>query len=139
VADATPPAHPDAEKLTLSAGALFPLSSTNIKPLGREKLDEFVFRLKEYDYGSVRIVGYTDPTGSPAKNVKLSKARADAVKRYLVSKGIQADRIETEGKGGTEPVAKPENCDALPRTDKIICYAPDRRVEIEVVGGKLRG
>ncbi|HTT39858.1 MAG TPA: OmpA family protein [Burkholderiales bacterium] len=139
VADATPPAHPEAEKLTLSAGALFPLSSTNIKPLGREKLDEFVFRLKEYDYGSVRIVGYTDPTGSPAKNVKLSKARADAVKRYLVSKGIQADRIETEGKGGTEPVAKPENCDALPRTDKIICYAPDRRVEIEVVGGKLRG
>jgi len=139
VADATPPARLEAEKLTLSAGALFPLSSTTIKPLGREKLDEFVFRLKEYDYETVRIVGYTDPTGSPAKNAKLSKGRADAVKRYLVSKGIQADRIETDGKGGTEPVAKPENCDALPRMDKIICYAPDRRVEIEVVGGKLRG
>lgn len=139
LADTTPVTEPEIEKLTLSAGALFPLSSTNIKPLGREKLDEFAFKLKGLDYESVRIVGHTDPTGSAPNNAKLSKARAEAVKRYLVSKGIHADRIETDGKGGTDPLAKPENCDAMPRMDKIICYAPDRRVEIEVLGGKPRG
>jgi OOP family OmpA-OmpF porin len=133
-----PLAEPDYEKLTLSAGALFPLSSTSIKPLGREKLDELVSRLKEIDYESVRIVGYTDPTGPVPMNEKLSKRRADAVKGYLVSKGIDAKRIATEGKGGAQPLPKTRDCDALPRMEKIICYAPDRRVEIEVVGGKPR-
>ena len=133
-----PLAAPDYDKLTLSAGALFPLSSTSIKPLGREKLDELVSRLKEIDYESVRIVGYTDPTGPAPMNEKLSKRRAEAVKGYLVSKGIDAKRIATEGKGGAEPLPKTRDCDALPRMEKIICYAPDRRVEIEVVGGKPR-
>ena len=133
-----PLAEPDYEKLTLSAGALFPLSSTSIKPLGREKLDELVSRLKEIDYESVRIIGYTDPTGPAPMNEKLSKRRADAVKGYLVSKGIDAKRIATVGKGGAQPLPKTRDCDALPRMEKIICYAPDRRVEIEVVGGKPR-
>ena len=133
-----PMAEPDWDKLTLSAGALFPLSSTTIKPLGREKLDELVTRLKEMDYTSVHIVGYTDPTGPADMNEKLSKRRADAVKQYLVSKGIDAKRIQTEGKGGAQPLPKTRDCDALPRMEKIICYAPDRRVEIEVVGGKPR-
>jgi OOP family OmpA-OmpF porin len=133
-----PVAEPDYEKLTLSAAALFPLSSTAIKPLGREKLDELVARLKEMDYGTVRIIGYTDPTGSSATNQKLSKRRAESVKHYLVSKGIEASRIETEGRGGAQPLPKTRDCDALPRSEKIICYAPDRRVEIEVSGGKPR-
>ena len=133
-----PMTEPDWDKLTLSAGALFPLSSTTIKPLGREKLDELAARLKEMDYASVHIAGYTDPTGPAEMNEKLSKRRADAVKQYLVSKGIDAKRIQTQGKGGAEPLPKTRDCDALPRMEKIICYAPDRRVEIEVVGGKPR-
>ena len=131
--------EPEFDKLTLSAGALFPLSSTTIKPLGREKLDELVSKLKGMEFDTVRIVGYTDPTGPAPMNEKLSKGRADAVKHYLMSKGVDGKRIETEGKGGADPLPKPENCDALPRMEKIICYAPDRRVEIEVVGGKPRG
>jgi len=126
--------EPEFDKLTLSAGALFPLSSTEIKPLGREKLDDLVSKLKGTEYGTVRVVGYTDPTGPAQMNARLSKGRADSVKRYLISKGIDGSRIETEGKGGSDPLPKPENCDALPRMEKIICYAPDRRVEIEVVG-----
>ena len=126
----------DTEKLTLSAGALFPLSSTSIKPLGREKLDELVSRLKETDYAAVHVVGYTDPTGPAPMNEKLSKRRAEAVKSYLVSKGVDAKRIQTEGKGGADPLPKTRDCDALPRMEKIICYAPDRRVEIEVVPSK---
>jgi OmpA-OmpF porin, OOP family len=133
-----PVAEPDLEKLTLSAGALFPLASTSIKPLGREKLDELVSRLKEMEYASVHIVGHSDPTGPGAMNERLSKRRADAVKGYLVSKGIDPKRIQTEGKGGAQPLPKTRDCDALPRMEKIICYAPDRRVEIEVVGGKPR-
>jgi OOP family OmpA-OmpF porin len=71
-------------------------------------------------------------------NERLSKQRAEAVKKYLVSKGISAKRIRTAGKGGAEPLPKTRDCDALPRMEKIICYAPDRRVEIEVIGGKPR-
>jgi outer membrane protein OmpA-like peptidoglycan-associated protein len=138
LAETRPIAEPDYEKLTLSAGALFPLSSTNIKPLGREKLDELVSRLKEMDYDGVRIVGHTDPTGPAEMNEKLSKRRAEAVKQYLTSKGIDAKRIQTEGKGGAQPMPKARDCDALPRMEKIICYSPDRRVEIEVIGGKPR-
>jgi OOP family OmpA-OmpF porin len=133
-----PIAEPDYEKLTLSAGALFALSSTSIKPLGREKLDELVARLKELDFESVRVVGHSDPTGPAAMNERLSKRRAESVKQYLVSHGIDAKRIQTEGKGGAQPLPKTRDCDALPRMDKIICYAPDRRVEIQVVGGKPR-
>lgn len=139
LAQTRPMAEPDYDKLTLSAGALFPLSSTSIKPLGREKLDELVSRLKEMDFETVRIVGHTDPTGPAPMNEKLSKKRAQAVKAYLVSKGIDAKRIETSGKGGAQPLPKTRDCDALPRMEKIICYAPDRRVEIEVMGGKPRG
>ena len=133
-----PIAEPDYEKLTLSAGALFALSSTSIKPLGREKLDELVARLKELEFESVRVVGHSDPTGPAAMNERLSKRRAESVKQYLVAHGIDAKRIRTEGKGGAQPLPKTRDCDALPRMEKIICYAPDRRVEIEVVGGKPR-
>ena len=140
LADTRPlPAKPDLDKIALSAGALFPLSSTTIKPLGREKLDELVRRLQDVDYEMVRIVGHTDPTGSGQLNDRLSKRRAEAVKAYLVSKGIDPKRIRTVGKGGSEPMPKTQDCDALPRMEKIICYAPDRRVEIEVIQAKPRG
>jgi OOP family OmpA-OmpF porin len=72
-------------------------------------------------------------------NDKLSKQRAESVKQYLVSKGVDPKRIKTEGKGGAEPVAKTQNCDSLPRAEKIACYAPDRRVDIEVVGPSPHG
>jgi OOP family OmpA-OmpF porin len=131
--------EPEFDKMTLSAGALFPLSSSNIKPSGHEKLDEFVEHLQGMQFDTVRVVGYTDPTGNKATNETLSKRRAEAVKSYLVSKGVDPKRIQTAGKGGADPLPKTTDCDALPRMDKIVCYAPDRRVEIEVVGGKPHG
>jgi OOP family OmpA-OmpF porin len=128
--------EPEFDKLTFSAGALFALGSNKIKPSGQEKLDEMVEQLRGMHYDKVIIVGHTDPTGPKAMNDKLSKRRAQAVRAYLVSKGVAAKRIQTEGKGGSEPLPKTQDCDALPRVDKIVCYAPDRRVEVEVVGGK---
>ncbi len=126
--------EPEFDKLSLTAGGLFALSSNRIKPSGQEKLDEMVEHLRGMQYDSVLVVGHTDPTGSKAMNDKLSKQRAESVKQYLVSKGVDPKRIKTEGKGGAEPVAKTQNCDSLPRAEKIACYAPDRRVDIEVVG-----
>jgi outer membrane protein OmpA-like peptidoglycan-associated protein len=131
--------EPEFDKLSLSAGGLFALSSNKIKPSGQEKLDEMVEHLKGMQYDTVLVVGHTDPTGPKAMNDKLSRQRAESVKQYLVSKGVDPKRIKTEGKGGAEPVTKTQNCDSLPRAEKIACYAPDRRVEIEVVGGSPHG
>ena len=126
--------EPEFDKLSLSAGGLFALSSNKIKPSGQDKLNEMVEHLKGMQYDTVLVVGHTDPTGPKAMNDKLSKQRAQAVKQYLIAKGVDPKRIKTEGKGGAEPVAKTQNCDSLPRAEKIACYAPDRRVDIEVVG-----
>jgi len=70
-------------------------------------------------------VGHADSTGADAYNQKLSVRRSEAVKAYLVSKGIEKNRIYTEGKGEMQPVA--DNKTASGR-------AKNRRVEVEVVG-----
>ncbi|HXX10901.1 MAG TPA: OmpA family protein [Burkholderiales bacterium] len=131
--------EPESDKLSFSSGALFPLGSNKIKPAGQEKLDELVEQLRGMRYEKIVVVGHTDPTGSKAMNEKLSKRRADAVRAYLVAKGVDAKRIQTEGKGGADPLPKTQDCDGLPRMDKIACYAPDRRVDVEVVGSKSQG
>jgi outer membrane protein OmpA-like peptidoglycan-associated protein len=72
---------------------MFPLSSSSIKRSGHEKLDEFVEHLKGMQFGTVRIVGHPDPTGPKAMNERLSNQRAEDVKNYFVSKGIDPKRI----------------------------------------------
>ncbi|MEF8706093.1 MAG: OmpA family protein, partial [Candidatus Accumulibacter sp. UW27] len=71
-----------------------------------------------------------------AYNQKLSERRAAAVKTYLVSKGIDANRVYTEGKGEKNPVTKADQC-VGPKSKKVIeCLQPDRRVDIELIGTK---
>ncbi|MBU6437612.1 MAG: OmpA family protein, partial [Betaproteobacteria bacterium] len=72
---------------------------------------------------------YTDSIGSDAYNQKLSVRRAEAVKAYLVSKGIEANRVYTEGKGKTNPVASNKTAEGR---------AKNRRVEVEVVGTRTK-
>lgn len=132
------PMPPEPEFTTLSADALFALGSHQLKPAARDTLDAFAAKLVSMEYDTIRITGHTDPTGSAAMNDRLSQRRAEAVKRHLVAQGIPAGRIQTEGVGSSMPMVIETDCATLPRTQKIACYQPDRRVEIEVQGAKSR-
>jgi len=134
--EVAPPAarKPVAEKVTLSADTLFDFDKAVVRPEGKAKLDELVDQLKDVEVETFIATGYTDRIGSKAYNLKLSTRRAEAVKAYLVSKGVPANRIYTEGKGEQNPVTKPGECKGHTSAKLIKCLQPDRRVEIEVIG-----
>lgn len=131
---AEPAPAPVTQMHTLSADALFALGNYTLKPSARAALDDLVARLKEVTYQSIKITGHTDPTGSAAFNERLSKQRAEEVKRYLVEHGVSADRVATGGVGSSMPMVIERDCARLPRAQKVACYQPDRRVDIEVTG-----
>ena len=128
-----PPARQEAivpVKVTFSADAFFDFDKSVLKPEGRAKLDELVSKVRDINLEVIIAVGHTDSIGSVAYNQRLSLRRAEAVKAYLVSKGIERNRVYTEGKGKKQPVA--DNRTAEGR-------AKNRRVEIEVVGTTRAG
>ena len=122
---AKPPAPPAATKVTYAADAFFDFDKSVLKPEGKAKLDDLVGKVKGINLEVIIAVGHTDSVGSDAYNQKLSVRRAESVKAYLVSKGIEQNRVYTEGKGEKQPIAS--NATAEGR-------AKNRRVEIEVVG-----
>lgn len=122
------------EKVSFSADALFDFDKAVLKPAGKQGLDDFAANLEGVNYDLIIAVGYTDRIGPEAYNKNLSVKRAEAVKNYLVSRGIGADRIFTDGKGKSNPITG-DSCQGTKRTRALIdCLAPDRRVEIEVAG-----
>jgi OmpA-OmpF porin, OOP family len=128
-APAPAPAAPTSEKVTFAADTFFDVNKAVVKPDGKAKLDDLVGKLKGITLEVIIAVGHTDADGSDAMNQKLSVRRAEAVKAYMVSKGIEANRIYTEGKGEKQPVADNKTKDGK---------AKNRRVEIEVVGTRPR-
>ncbi len=116
---------PTSEKVSYSADAFFDFDKAVLKPAGQASLDDLVSKLNNINLEVIIAVGHTDSVGTDAYNQKLSVRRAEAVKAYLVSKGIEKNRVYTEGKGEKQPVA--DNKTAAGR-------AKNRRVEIEVVG-----
>jgi len=116
---------PTSEKVSYSADAFFDFDKAVLKPAGKASLDDRVSKLKDINLEVIIAVGHTDSVGTDAYNQKLSVRRAEAVKAYLQSKGVEANRVYTEGKGEKQPVA--DNKTAAGR-------AKNRRVEIEVVG-----
>ena len=133
-APATP--KPSAEKITVAADALFDFDKAVLRAEGKAKLDELVAKAGQIKLEVILAVGHTDRLGSAAYNQKLSERRAYAVKDYLVAKGIEANRVYTEGKGKTQPVTG-DTCKGNAKTKALIsCLQPDRRVDIEVIGTK---
>ena len=127
-AAAPAPAAPQpavATKVTYAADAFFDFDKSVLKPEGKAKLDDLVSKVKGINLEVIIAVGHTDSVGSDAYNQKLSVRRSEAVKAYLVSKGIEKNRVYTEGKGEKQPVADNKTAEGR---------AKNRRVEIEVVG-----
>jgi len=114
-----------ATKVTYAADAFFDFNKSALKAEGRAKLDDLVGKVKDISLEVIIAVGHTDSVGSDAYNQKLSVKRAEAVKAYLVTKGIEKNRVYTEGKGEKQPVADNKTSEGR---------AKNRRVEIEVVG-----
>ncbi len=127
---------PSGEKITVAADALFDFDKATLRPEGKAKLDELVAKAGAIKLEVILVVGHTDRIGSAAYNQKLSERRAAAVKSYLVSKGIEANRVYTEGKGKTQPVTG-DKCKGNAKTKALIqCLQPDRRADIEIIGTK---
>lgn len=133
VAPPPPPPPPPArfEKVTMSATELFAFDSAKLAP-EQPKLDDMAKLLNENtSINGITITGYTDRIGSDKYNQKLSEQRANAVKSYLVGKGVGADRLEAVGKGKANPVVA---CDGkMKRPELIKCLEPNRRVEVEQI------
>ena len=127
---------PVAEKVKLAADALFEFDKAVLLPAGKSKLDDLAAKAKNVKLEVILAVGHTDRIGGDAYNQKLSEKRAAAVKEYLVAKGIEANRVYTEGKGEKQPVTG-DKCKGNAKTKALIdCLQPDRRVDIEVIGTK---
>jgi OOP family OmpA-OmpF porin len=122
-----PPAQPQpvSEKVSFAAEALFDFDKATVKDEGKAALDDLIAKLQGMNTEVMIAVGHTDSVGTVAYNEKLSLRRADAVKAYLVSKGLDPVRLYTEGKGETQSIADNRSADGR---------AKNRRVTIEVVG-----
>jgi OOP family OmpA-OmpF porin len=112
-------------KITLQADTLYDFNKSDLKPEGKATLDKIAADLSKIKLEVIIAVGNTDSVGTDAYNMALGQRRAQSVKTYLVSKGVDGSRIYTESKGKSNPVAS--NATAEGR-------AKNRRTDIEVVG-----
>jgi len=112
-------------KITLQADTLYDFNKSDLKPEGKATLDKIAADLNKIKLEVIIAVGNTDSVGTDAYNMALGQRRAQSVKSYLTSKGVDGSRIYTESKGKSNPVAS--NATAEGR-------AKNRRTDIEVVG-----
>jgi OmpA-OmpF porin, OOP family len=112
-------------KITLQADTLYDFNKSDLKPEGKATLDKIARDLSKIKLEVIIAVGNTDSVGTDAYNMALGQRRAQSVKAYLISKGVDGSRVYTESKGKSNPVAS--NATAEGR-------AKNRRTDIEVVG-----
>lgn len=134
-----PAPKPAAQKVTLAADDLFDFGSDKLRPKGMQSLDGLAGQLKDMKVELIIVTGHTDRIGSDKANQALSERRAASVKNYLAGKGVEPNRIYTEGKGKRQPVTGGKCGTSTVKTKKLVdCLQPDRRVEIEVTGSKAQ-
>ena len=112
-------------KITLQADTLYDFNKSDLKPEGKATLDKIAADLEKIKLEVIIAVGNTDSVGTDAYNMALGQRRAQSVKSYLTSKGVDGSRIYTESKGKSNPVAS--NATAEGRAKNL-------RTDIEVVG-----
>lgn len=140
VAAPTPEPSPEPlmvdKQFSLNSDVLFTFAKASLKPEGKAALDNLYQQIVDVKptNGNAVVIGYTDRIGSDKANQKLSEARAHSVADYLVGKGLPAGKVSIEGRGEANPVTG-HQCDGISNKAKLIaCLAPDRRVEVRVVG-----
>ncbi|UVM49286.1 OmpA family protein [Pseudomonas sp. B21-015] len=120
------PAEPEAAKsevITLSSNVLFAYNKSNLTPEAHSQLDSLMAKLQSADVVSIKVVGHTDSQGSDAYNQKLSERRASSVAAYLLSQGLAPNKLTSEGRGESQPVAD---------NDTEEGRAQNRRVELHI-------
>jgi outer membrane protein OmpA-like peptidoglycan-associated protein len=120
----TPHHAPEVGQVMLLNNLIFDVSKARISPESYSELDLVVNMMKENSKMVVQLEGHTDYTGDPGQNMRLSQQRVDAVKSYLVSKGVDKKRILTKAFGGTQPLSKDDTPEA---------HRMNRRVELRIV------
>lgn len=125
------------EVITLGSDALFEFGKSDIAGIsynGRGELDKLIARLQKrygtFDQKHIQIIGYADPLGTDASNKRLSVARANTIKNYMIAGGIPANKITSEGRGSTSPIVA--NCPRVATPESIACNKPNRRVVVGV-------
>ena len=123
------PPGAEPQRFTIDADALFAFDSSQLRPEGQRKLQEFAVGLDRVgQYDSIAVAGYTDRLGSDSYNLRLSQDRANSVRNYLVNLGVPANKVSAQGYGKSNPVVM---CDGA-GNELIACLQPNRRVEIEL-------
>lgn len=139
-----PPPPPPARTVNVAGDGTFAFDKATLTPTGRGRIDSALQEIKTAGIQprSVVIVGYTDPLGSTEYNQRLSVARANAVRDYMVSQGVPAGIIQAEGRGETDLKVTEADCKAQGksrrRSDLIACLEPNRRVEVRATGEQPR-
>jgi len=128
---------PAAARVTLDADALFDFNKSSLLPAGRDALDTFVTSIRGISPEAILAVGHADRFGSDSYNQRLSEQRAESVRTYLLSKGIDPNRIKIEGRGETQPATQAGECPGAKNAKTISCLQPDRRVDVQIVGTRI--
>jgi outer membrane protein OmpA-like peptidoglycan-associated protein len=125
------PAPPAIEKHSFSTDTFFDFGKSELNPLGVSRLSNFTRSLGAYKASvkAIRVTGHTDRFGGDEINLPLSQARANAVRAFLVTQGIGADKVTAVGQGSKEPV---KFCPGQATESVIACLAENRRVDLVV-------
>jgi outer membrane protein OmpA-like peptidoglycan-associated protein len=117
---------------TLNADTLFGFDQATLQPDGIKDLDQLIQSTHGQAYDTLTVTGFTDPIGTEAYNLDLSRRRAEAVRDYLLAHGLKVDHVNVVGAGSAGLVVPVEECGGKSGADLQSCYAPNRRVLVEL-------